>query len=144
LQLSLKKLPVVLCFHLKRFEHTADASSKIDTFVKFPESLDLKQYLSHHIEAAAAGTEAADAAPSVQDNYEYSLFSVVNHHGTLSNGHYTCFVKLARQVRSRMQRKQGGEEKGGGGFAGGVCTLCAHPSPPLSFSDAGRAMVPVQ
>ena len=28
--------------------------------------------------------------------YRYSLFAVVNHHGTIETGHYTCFVRQHR------------------------------------------------
>lgn len=124
-RLSLKRLPVVVCFHLKRFEHDEQAK-KIDTYVRFPEVLDLRPFLTHSIvnaekrnaaAAAASGGEGAgesseassEASSHVHagkqeggyegssDAYSYSLFAVVNHIGTMQNGHYTCFVKLAQQ-----------------------------------------------
>jgi ubiquitin C-terminal hydrolase len=37
-------------------------------------------------------------ASGPRDAYAYTLFAVVNHIGTMQNGHYTCYVKLAQQV----------------------------------------------
>ncbi|KAF0974723.1 hypothetical protein FDP41_006197 [Naegleria fowleri] len=86
-QIRFKRLPYVLCFHLKRFEHsevnrnrrTAGVSSKIDWFVSFPLQIEMKDFV--------VGEDGG-----VPDN-KYSLFSVVCHHGDLSGGHYTCYVK---------------------------------------------------
>lgn len=44
-QLTLKKLPIVVCFHLKRFEHTLSArKQKIRDPIKYPEFIDLTPY----------------------------------------------------------------------------------------------------
>lgn len=40
-QLSMKKLPIVASFHLKRFEHSNRQHKKISTFVSFPLYLDM-------------------------------------------------------------------------------------------------------
>ena len=90
-QLRLKNLPNILCFHLKRFEHSEHksrsrssngVSSKIDNFISFPMVVDMKPYV---------GT--GDAISSSPQSLNYSLFSVVCHHGDLTGGHYNCFVK---------------------------------------------------
>ena len=47
-QLSLKHLPIVVCFHLKRFEHSS-TSTKIKTSIDFPARLDISPYLSSSI-----------------------------------------------------------------------------------------------
>ncbi|EDO42651.1 predicted protein [Nematostella vectensis] len=69
-QLSMRKLPIVVCFHLKRFEHSKK-SKKISTYIPFPQELDMAPFLSS----------------------KYSLFAVVNHSGTLEVGHYTAFIR---------------------------------------------------
>jgi len=86
-QLSFKTLPLVLCFHMKRFEQIfgpKTMSSKVDTYIAFPEVLDMTPYLSHSIlnGGAAPGNEEV-----------FDLFAVVNHHGKMENGHYTAFIK---------------------------------------------------
>jgi ubiquitin carboxyl-terminal hydrolase 22/27/51 len=46
-QLTMKKLPIVACFHLKRFEHSSRFHKKITTRVAFPELLDMSPFVSH-------------------------------------------------------------------------------------------------
>lgn len=41
---------MVVCFHLKRFEHELQAF-KIDSIVRFPETLDMKPYLAESVRA---------------------------------------------------------------------------------------------
>lgn len=43
-QLSICRLPPVLCVQLKRFEHNATAGSKIETRVRFPLTFDMSEY----------------------------------------------------------------------------------------------------
>ncbi len=45
-QLTMKNLPVVCCFHLKRFEQSNRIHKKITDYILFPEILDMKPYLS--------------------------------------------------------------------------------------------------
>jgi ubiquitin carboxyl-terminal hydrolase 22/27/51 len=88
-QLTIKSLPIVMCFHLKRFEHgfmekkkgKQQAMQKIDDFIEFPVEIDLMPYTSKHIEGKENGSSI------------YSLFSVVQHVGSMESGHYTCYVK---------------------------------------------------
>uniref|UniRef100_A0A1I8F9D5 ubiquitinyl hydrolase 1 n=1 Tax=Macrostomum lignano TaxID=282301 RepID=A0A1I8F9D5_9PLAT len=69
-QLTFRKLPVVACFHFKRFQHACLNHRKISTHISFPELLDMTPRLGK----------------------QYRLFCVVNHSGSLSAGHYTCYV----------------------------------------------------
>lgn len=81
-QLSIAKLPPVLCFQLKRFRQGTlnKKSSKITTYVSFPtEELDMTPY----IENANQG--------SLEQVYD--LYAVVCHKGQLDNGHYICYIK---------------------------------------------------
>lgn len=61
--MSVNKLPMVVCFHLKRFEHEFEAV-KIDSFVRFPETLDMTPFLARTMrgennEKSNGSTEAA-------------------------------------------------------------------------------------
>ena len=60
--MSMSKLPMVIVFHLKRFEHGhGKESTKIGSPVKFPEQLDMKPYLAESI-ASGNGLDAVRAA----------------------------------------------------------------------------------
>ncbi|GAA5864385.1 hypothetical protein JCM8547_005806 [Rhodosporidiobolus lusitaniae] len=86
-RLSLKSLPNVLCIQLKRFEHTS-TSSKLDAPVQYPLKLDMAPFLSSNIDYPAA----AKSNP-LNVSSKYNLTSVVAHEGTLSQGHYTAYVR---------------------------------------------------
>jgi len=84
-QLTMKKLPIVASFHLKRFEHSTKQHKKISTRIAFPEKLNMTPFVSHkrnNTHSTDAGTENM-----------YTLFAVINHIGTLEAGHYTSFVR---------------------------------------------------
>eukprot|EP00039_Didymoeca_costata_P008056 m.107431 g.107431 ORF g.107431 m.107431 type:complete len:349 (-) comp13927_c0_seq4:264-1310(-) len=90
-QMSIHKLPAVICLHLKRFEHESRAA-KISTHVKFTEQLDMRPFLSPTVREEI--NEKTKTGREVDDSCIYSLFSVVNHHGTLQHGHYTNYVRV--------------------------------------------------
>ena len=46
-QLTMKKLPIVASFHLKRFEHSSKLHKKISTRIAFPENLNMSPFVSH-------------------------------------------------------------------------------------------------
>ncbi|KDQ15866.1 hypothetical protein BOTBODRAFT_65156 [Botryobasidium botryosum FD-172 SS1] len=96
-RLSIRRLPPVLCFQFKRFEHNSTAS-KIETPVRFPATLDMAPYTSLFIEAQERedGVDPFDVlGPSAL--YEYELFAVVNHEGQMNTGHYTNYARLQDQ-----------------------------------------------
>jgi len=86
-QLTMKKLPIVVCFHFKRFEHYTK-SKKISTLIPFPEELDMTPFMASTWKLSTKYTTTKLSL----DN-KYSLFAVVNHQGTLEVGHYTCFIR---------------------------------------------------
>eukprot|EP00850_Spirogloea_muscicola_P026949 SM012776S26182 [mRNA] locus=s12776:50:208:- [translate_table: standard] len=48
----MRRLPLVLCLHIKRFEHggrRVRASRKLDRYVHFPLALDMAPYLSSSV-----------------------------------------------------------------------------------------------
>lgn len=59
-QLTLRKLPIVACFHLKRFEHTLAARrQKIKDPVKYPEFIDLTPYTTAYRNSKAMMSDLA-------------------------------------------------------------------------------------
>ncbi|XP_041363994.1 ubiquitin carboxyl-terminal hydrolase 22-like isoform X2 [Gigantopelta aegis] len=95
-QLTMKKLPVVACFHLKRFEHSTGYHKKISTFVSFPEELDMTPFMSssRNNSNGYLNQIVQESARSLSCENKYSLFAVVNHSGTIGSGHYTCYIRL--------------------------------------------------
>eukprot|EP01083_Nonionella_stella_P065520 171761_1 len=92
-QLSIERLPKVLCLHLKRFEHSESesgslVSSKITAHVEFPfVKLDLTPYLSRRVRLGTRSNAGSKL---------YDLFAFVVHAGqgkNLENGHYITYVK---------------------------------------------------
>ncbi|NXL59397.1 UBP50 hydrolase, partial [Chordeiles acutipennis] len=72
------KAPQIIIFHLKRFEWQGKHNRKLSTSICYPLSnLDLSPYSS----------------PLACKDTEYSLCAVVNHSGSLDDGHYVAFCK---------------------------------------------------
>ncbi|XP_075231487.1 ubiquitin carboxyl-terminal hydrolase nonstop isoform X2 [Lycorma delicatula] len=91
-QFTIQTLPIVACFHLKRFEHSS-RFQKISTVIAFPPEIDMTPFMSHH----RNGSEESESMccrghVSLEDN-RYSLFAVVNHEGSFFGGHYTAFIR---------------------------------------------------
>lgn len=88
-QLTINSLPNVLVVHLKRFD--AFSSQKLTDVVLFPADcpLDLGPHLTRW-------RTVDSAAKPPLSNHLYDLRAVINHHGSLSHGHYTSFVKADR------------------------------------------------
>ncbi|KAM5195159.1 LOW QUALITY PROTEIN: ubiquitin carboxyl-terminal hydrolase 51 [Hipposideros larvatus] len=90
-QLTMKKLPIVACFHLKRFEHSGKQRRKINTLISFPLELDMTPFLASTKESRMKDDQPpTECAPNEN---KYSLVAVINHHGTLESGHYTSFIR---------------------------------------------------
>lgn len=88
-QLSITKLPPVLVFQLKRFEHLINGKSvKLDNYISFSRYLDMKKYYEYESDKEIVHT-----------NYE--LIGVISHHGTVDQGHYisTCKINDGRWFR---------------------------------------------
>lgn len=94
-QLTMKKLPIVACFHLKRFEHSTGYHKKISTYVSFPEELDMTPFMSSSRDSNGyyRHHSVQESTLSLSCKNKYSLFAVVNHSGTIECGHYTCFIR---------------------------------------------------
>jgi len=106
-QLSIQSLPLVLCLHLKRFDHSARvsaASSKIDNYVTFPlTGLDLSPYLHSHRTTPLSPPSSSRSQPesssmpsatrSHHQHHLYDCFCVIVHKGTLDSGHYIAYLR---------------------------------------------------
>ncbi|KAG0461423.1 hypothetical protein HPP92_021720 [Vanilla planifolia] len=99
-QMSITKLPLVACFHIKRFEHSTlkNMSKKIDRYVQFPFYLDMSPYLSSSILRSRCGNRLFCSADGESDvdlelASEFEIFAVITHSGNLESGHYTTFLR---------------------------------------------------
>ncbi|KAL1956215.1 hypothetical protein VTO42DRAFT_7562 [Malbranchea cinnamomea] len=83
-QLKLKKLPVILCMQLKRFDTSRAVSEKVDTKVSFPLAINMLPYTTR---------------PWSRDksDYDYDLLSVVVHLGDIDSGHYLAYCRQGEQ-----------------------------------------------
>mmetsp|Transcript_27390 Transcript_27390/g.83307 ORF Transcript_27390/g.83307 Transcript_27390/m.83307 type:complete len:156 (-) Transcript_27390:263-730(-) len=109
-QMSIERLPNVLCLQLKRFRQRMERgnqASKVDSFVEFPlHSLNMYKYTSAYISShkrrkdSAGATNGASASERTSSEpcpaaaeHLYDLFGIALHHGTMQNGHYTAYVR---------------------------------------------------
>ncbi|KAF9681333.1 hypothetical protein SADUNF_Sadunf06G0215100 [Salix dunnii] len=99
-QMSIKRLPLVLSLHIKRFEHSSlrRTSRKIDWHLKFPFSLDMTPYLSPSIVRNRFGNRIFGFESDEADiSAEFEIFAVVTHSGMLDSGHYVTYLRLQNQ-----------------------------------------------
>ncbi|KAJ6673272.1 UBIQUITIN CARBOXYL-TERMINAL HYDROLASE [Salix viminalis] len=103
-QMSIRKLPLVSCFHIKRFEHSSirKMSRKVDRYLQFPFSLDMAPYLSSSILRSRFGNrvfpfDGDETDASNEMSSEFELFAVVTHTGKLDAGHYVTYLRLSNQ-----------------------------------------------
>ncbi|KLJ13264.1 ubiquitin carboxyl-terminal hydrolase 22/27/51 [Blastomyces silverae] len=86
-QLRIRKLPVILCMQLKRFEHTLSISEKVEGKVDFPLSINMLPYTTHPHSKSKGGNS----------NFMYDLSSAVVHKGKLDAGHYYVYCRQGEQ-----------------------------------------------
>ncbi|XP_034833395.1 ubiquitin carboxyl-terminal hydrolase 3-like [Maniola hyperantus] len=84
-QFRIRRLPNVLCLHLKRFRWHNYFRTKVDTNISFPLSaLDMSRFVLSNV---------PDTRRSGLGNYLYDLAAVIVHHGSgAGSGHYTAFA----------------------------------------------------
>ncbi|KAJ6862127.1 LOW QUALITY PROTEIN: hypothetical protein NC652_039082 [Populus alba x Populus x berolinensis] len=99
-QMSIKRLPLVLSLHIKRFEHSSlrRSSRKIDWYLQFPFSLDMTPYLSPSVVRNRFGNRVFGFESDKPDiSSEFEIFAVVTHSGMLDSGHYVTYLRLQNQ-----------------------------------------------
>ncbi|KAH7692860.1 Ubiquitinyl hydrolase 1 protein, partial [Dioscorea alata] len=77
-QLTINKAPEVLVIQLKRFTCDGMTIVKKEQYVQYPETLNLAPFIDEFIEQ--------------EQELNYRLYAVVNHHGLPWDGHYMCFI----------------------------------------------------
>ncbi|KAI9680762.1 MAG: hypothetical protein M1817_004202 [Caeruleum heppii] len=93
-QLSIKRLPPVLCIQLKRFEAGFNAnsiSSKLSTRIDFPLQLDMTPYTTRAVHAQEFGGR------DMSRNCTYDLSTVIVHIGKIDGGHYVAYCREGDQ-----------------------------------------------
>jgi ubiquitin carboxyl-terminal hydrolase 22/27/51 len=107
-QMSLLRLPPVLCLHLKRFRHhrggggAVAVGTKTDLHVSFPlDALDLTPYcaptlLAHKTDYRILPTNSIPGEAPLQPPL-YWLAAVVCHSGKMDGGHYTAYVRAGAE-----------------------------------------------
>ncbi|XP_035204719.1 ubiquitin carboxyl-terminal hydrolase 22-like isoform X2 [Stegodyphus dumicola] len=92
-QMTLKKLPVVTNFHLKRLSDQK-SHKKITNFISFPECLDLTPFMASYAcdKSSTCNGETASSGLGDSDKKFY-LFAVVCHSGNNVGGHFITFVR---------------------------------------------------
>ncbi|BDA41148.1 probable ubiquitin carboxyl-terminal hydrolase 22 [Coccomyxa sp. Obi] len=101
-QMSIRRLPLVLCLHVKRFEHMG-VGKKLNTPLIFAPHLDVRPYLSStvlrkrftakHTPGAGGPKNGKATSPTDGDSVMYELYAVVCHRGNLQGGHYVAYIK---------------------------------------------------
>mmetsp|Transcript_40590 Transcript_40590/g.114960 ORF Transcript_40590/g.114960 Transcript_40590/m.114960 type:complete len:787 (-) Transcript_40590:77-2437(-) len=101
-QMSIRRLPPVLCLHIKRFEHHRHkkGARKVDTPLIFPElHLDMSPFTSSSVLRsrfmARSAKQPRNEQPGKQQCYE--LYAVISHRGKMDGGHYIAFLKVDGQ-----------------------------------------------
>ncbi|KAK2784649.1 hypothetical protein FQN53_008369 [Emmonsiellopsis sp. PD_33] len=88
-QLKIRKLPVILCMQLKRFEHTLSVSEKVEGKVDFPLSINMLPYTT---------SSRANTHNHINNSsFMYDLSSAVVHKGKLDAGHYYVYCRQGEQ-----------------------------------------------
>ena len=79
-QLTMKKLPIVASFHLKRFEHSSKLHKKISTRIAFPENLNMTPFVSHKRNNARSSGMHIEYIPTNSLGFWKSLLMKTFHH----------------------------------------------------------------
>uniref|UniRef100_A0A8C9GS11 Ubiquitin carboxyl-terminal hydrolase n=1 Tax=Piliocolobus tephrosceles TaxID=591936 RepID=A0A8C9GS11_9PRIM len=87
-QLLISAVPAVLILHLKRFHQAGLSLRKVNRHVDFPLTLDLAPFCSATCKNASMG-----------DKVLYGLYGIVEHSGSMREGHYAAYVKVRTPSR---------------------------------------------
>ncbi|CAF0749235.1 unnamed protein product [Didymodactylos carnosus] len=90
-QSAFLQLPPILPIFLKRFQFYDSYSDKIQTHIRFDIQLDLTHYCS-------------SLALSVYCRPIYRLYAVIEHSGSLKNGHYIVYIKHQQHTLNKLHQ----------------------------------------
>lgn len=79
-QLTLKTLPMVACFHLKRFEHSHKDRKKMDTKIKYPQFIDMTPFTASFRERSAGVPESKTSIVTdllTKNRNKYGLIAII-------------------------------------------------------------------
>ncbi|KAK9810753.1 hypothetical protein WJX73_004987 [Symbiochloris irregularis] len=102
-QMSIRRLPRVLCLHVKRFEHGFKAQGrKVDTPLLYPAFLNMRPFLASSVlqrrhSMHPAWHQQQPGRTSAADGTTYELYAIVVHRGHLQGGHYIASIKCGQQ-----------------------------------------------
>ncbi|GLU01229.1 hypothetical protein SLE2022_185420 [Rubroshorea leprosula] len=99
-QMSIKRLPLVLCLHIKRFNQCLSRRIilKNGQYLQFPFSLDMTTYLSFSIvRNRFVNRIFAFKCLNSNSSVAYEIFAVVCHSGILQTGHYVTYLRVKDQ-----------------------------------------------
>ncbi|XP_053448303.1 ubiquitin carboxyl-terminal hydrolase 45 isoform X2 [Nycticebus coucang] len=95
-QLLISAVPAILILHLKRFHQAGLSLRKVNRHVDFPLTLDLAPFCSATCKNANVGEQVL-----------YGLYGIVEHAGSMREGHYTAYVKVRTPSRKLLERITG-------------------------------------
>ncbi|KAI9296000.1 cysteine proteinase, partial [Neoconidiobolus thromboides FSU 785] len=97
-QMTFKTLSPVLSFQLKRYSHDPSNLSKVNTKIHLPLKLDMTPYVANatKLPIFLRNGTFSETKENTQTSslFNYTLFAVVHHIGSLDNGHYISYMRL--------------------------------------------------
>ena len=89
METTISKLPIYLCFYLKRFSynHKRNKYEKINTFVDFPEQINVESIVDKE-------SQFAFEFNIKKNECDYELFAVNYHSWNCQNGHYIAYANV--------------------------------------------------
>ena len=90
-KITITRLPQNLIVHLKRFRGGA-SFAKITTFIDYPFEMNLTKFWPQVKTPEEANQLSHLLTREQSPPFNYNLYAVANHSGSLSSGHYTAFV----------------------------------------------------
>jgi len=72
---------------------------KIEAPIRFPSILDMRPYVTRR-EATIDDENTSVLNTGPRKTYEYDLFAVICHDGSLETGHYVAFTRSGDEVRA--------------------------------------------
>lgn len=92
-QLSIHRIPPLLCIHLKRFSYDRHVRQKLSTKVAYPEVLDMAPFVPKD--------KSGQRDKNYMKGYKYILYAVSVHQGGAGAGHYIAYANVCREPNEK-------------------------------------------